>query len=108
MPPPPPRSPLGRPIHNCSCAGKTYSPLQICVGKKLKLHRFPELKELDDIIKELTTKEQPNIVVFVTIQRDSHGLLKAKKRHPRGSKLSLVGSLAWSNRRDITDGVEDV
>ena len=50
----------------------------------------------------------PNIVVLVTIQRDSHGLLKAKKKHSRGSRLSLVGSLEWRNRRDITEGVEDI
>jgi hypothetical protein len=47
-------------------------------------------------------------VILVTIQRDSHGLLKAKKENPRGSRLSLVGSLEWSNRRDITQGVEDI
>lgn len=47
-------------------------------------------------------------MVLITIQRDSHGLLKAKKRYTRGAKLSLVGSLEWSNRRDITRGVEDI
>ena len=78
------------------------------MAKNLKLTRSPKPEEFDSFIEQLTDDEQPNIVVFVTIQRDSHGLLKAKKRHPRGSKLSLVGSLAWSNRRDITDGVEDV
>ena len=78
------------------------------MAKNLKLSRLPKPEEFDSIIEQLTIDdEQPNIVVFVTIQRDSHGLLEAKKRHPRGSKFSIVGSLAWSNRRYTTDGVED-
>ena len=82
---------------------------KICVAKSEKLPRFPTPKEFYDMIEKLTIDdEQPNIVVLVTIQRDSHGLLKAKKKHSRGSRLSLVGSLEWSNRRDITENVEDI
>lgn len=83
--------------------------LQICVANSIKVSRFPTAEEFNKLIDDLTADdEQPNIVVLVTIQRDSHEFLDAKKIHPRGSRLSLVGSLEWSNRRDITQGLDDI
>ena len=83
--------------------------LQICVANYIKVSRFPTAAEFNNIINKLTADdEQPNIVVLVTIQRDSHEFLKAKKIHSQGSRLSLVGSLEWSNRRDITQGLDDI
>lgn len=82
---------------------------QICVEKDIKLARFPKKEEIDKVVEDLTDNDdQPRVVILYTIQRDSHEILKAKKRHPRGSRLTFVGSLEWSNRRDITQGVEDI
>ncbi|XP_028390818.1 metabotropic glutamate receptor 3-like isoform X2 [Dendronephthya gigantea] len=81
---------------------------KICVAKSLQLSRFPTPEDFARIVEELTQDSQPRIVVLVTIQRDSRGLLVAKKKNPRGSRLSLVGSLEWSNRRDITQGLDDI
>lgn len=60
------------------------------------------------MIDKLTADDQANIVVLITIQRDSHEFLKAKKANSRASRLHLVGSLEWSNRRDITDGLDEI
>ena len=75
----------------------------ICIAYYLKLIRFPHKKDFDDVIQRLVSDgEQPTVVILVTIQRDSNGLLKAKKRNRRSSRLTFVGSLEWSNRGDIT------
>ena len=75
----------------------------ICIAKQIKLVRFPRPTDFDDVIQRLVSDDkQPSVVILLTIQRDSRGLLEAKKRSPRASRLSFVGSLEWSNRVDIT------
>ena len=81
----------------------------ICIANDLILVRFPQEKDFDNVIETLVNDgEQPNVVVLVTIQRDSRGLLKAKKRNQHSSRLFFVGSLEWSNRGDITRDLEDI
>ena len=76
---------------------------KICIAQQIKLERFPRPKDFDDVVQRLASDDElPSVVILVTIQRDSHGLLEAKKRSPRASRLSFVGSLEWSNRVDIT------
>ena len=88
---------------------RTLSP-QICLGNNIKIPPFPDDDEFDKIIKTLIgdDEEQPRVVVLYTVQKDSRKLLRAKKRHPRGSRIFFVGSIGWSNRRDITNGLEDI
>ena len=81
----------------------------ICIANDLILARFPQEKDFDNVIETLVSDdEQPNVVVLVTIQRDSHRLLKAKKKNQRSRRLFFVGSHEWSNRGDITRGLEDI
>ena len=81
----------------------------ICIANDLKLVRFPQDKDFDNVLKRLVINdEQPNIVILITIQRDSRELLKAKKRNPRSTRLTFVGSLGWSDRGDIAEDVEDI
>ena len=81
----------------------------ICIANDLILARFPQEKDFDNVIETLVSDdEQPNVVVLVTIQRDSHRLLKAKKKNQRSRRLFFVGSLEWSNRGDITRDLEDI
>ncbi|XP_046852108.1 metabotropic glutamate receptor 4-like isoform X1 [Xenia sp. Carnegie-2017] len=89
---------------------KVLESNKICLGNNIKIPPFPDDDEFDKIMKTLIgdDEEQPRVVVLYTVQRDSRKLLKAKKRHPRGSRIFFVGSLGWSNRGDITNGLEDI
>ena len=82
---------------------------KICIAQQIKLERFPRPKDFDDVVQRLASDDKlPSVVILVTIQRDSRGLLEAKKRSPRTSRLSFIGSLEWSNREDITKDLEEV
>ena len=87
---------------------KAVSKRDICVAKKLRLPRFPKEEDFNDAIMKVASVQEANVVIFFTIQRDSRGLLMAKKRQPLAKRLSLVGSIAWSNRDDVTKGLGDV
>ena len=87
----------------------TLKKNNICIAKDLILVRFPQENDFDNVIERLVSDdEQPNVVVLVTIQRDSRGLLKAKTRNQRSRRLFFVGSIGWSNREDITNGLEKI
>ena len=77
----------------------------ICIAKKHKLPRFPSKEDFNHAISEVISVKETNVIVFVTIQRDSRGLLKAKKRNPLAKTFLIVASVSWSNRDDITKGL---
>ena len=81
---------------------KALAKRNICCAKKHRLARFPEENDYDDAMAEVAEVKEANVVIFVTIQRDSRRLLKAKERQPLAKRLLIVGSVAWSNRDDIT------
>ena len=81
---------------------KALTKRKICLAKKHRLARFPKSVEYDYAMAEAAKVKEANVVIFVTIQRDSRRLLMAKKRQPLAKRLLIVGSVAWSNRDDIT------
>ena len=87
---------------------KSLSKRNICLAKRHRLPRFPTKGDFDAAIAEVTSVVEANVVVFVTIQRDSRGLLMAKKRNPQATRLAIVASVSWSNRDDITRGLGQV
>lgn len=87
---------------------KALSKRSICVATKHQLPRFPSEKDFDKAIKEMISVEEANVTVFVTIQRDSRGLLRAKEGMPGGERLTIIASVSWSNRDDITKSLEPV
>ena len=81
----------------------------ICIANDLLVVRFPQEKDFDDIIERLVIDDkQPKVVILITIQRDSRGLLEAKKRNKGSRQLFFVGSPGWSNRGDITEHLEHI
>ena len=84
---------------------KALSKREICVAKQHRLPRFPGDKDFDKAISDVMSVEQATVSVFITIQRDSRGLLKAKKNNPLAKRLAIVASVSWSNRDDITKGL---
>ncbi|XP_028390819.1 metabotropic glutamate receptor 2-like [Dendronephthya gigantea] len=84
---------------------KALSKRQICLAERHRLPRFPTSEDFDRAITTVVSAEESNVVVFVTIQRDSRGLLMAKQRSPLAKRLAIVASVSWSNRDDITKGV---
>ena len=84
---------------------KALAKRKICLAKKHRLKRFPEPSDYDDAIAKVAEVKEANVVIFVTIQRDSRKLLMAKERYPLAKRLLIVGSIAWSNREDITKGL---
>ena len=80
---------------------KALSKRNICVATKHRLPRFPSERDFDEAI-EMILVEEANAIVFVTIQRDSRGLLRAKERKSEAERLTIVASVSWSNRDDIT------
>ena len=87
---------------------KALSKRDICVAEKVRLPRFPEGKDFEEAMREVASIREANVVVFITIQRDSRGLLMAMKRLQLAKRLALVGSISWSNRDDITQGLGHV
>ena len=87
---------------------KALSKRDICVARKHRLPRFPSEEDFDEAINEMTSVSEANVVVFVTIQRDSRGLLRAKQGNSRANRLAIVASVSWSNRDDITKGLDPV
>ena len=85
---------------------KAMKKRRMCLAKKLRLTRFPKEPEYQRVIAEVAAVEEVNVVIFVTIQRDSRELLRAKRDQPQAKRLLIVGSVAWSNRDDITNGLE--
>ncbi|XP_028390815.1 metabotropic glutamate receptor 2-like [Dendronephthya gigantea] len=85
---------------------KAMKKRKICLAKKFRLTRFPKKPEYQRVIAEVAAAKEANVVVFVTIQRDSRALLDAKRGQPLAKRLLIVGSVAWSNRDDITNGLE--
>jgi metabotropic glutamate receptor 2/3 len=81
---------------------KALANRTICLATQHRLARFPKESEYDEAIDEAAKVKEANVVVFVTIQRDSRMLLLAKRRQPQAKRLLIVGSIAWSNRDDIT------
>ena len=67
----------------------TLKKNNICIANDLKLVRFPQDKDFDDVLKRSVINDEPNIVILITIQRDSRELLKAKKRNPRSRRPVL-------------------
>jgi ABC-type branched-subunit amino acid transport system substrate-binding protein len=84
---------------------KALSRRDNCLAKRHRLPRFPTEEDFDKAIAEVLSVEEANVTVFVTIQRDSRGLLMAKKRNPLAKRLAIVASVSWSNRDDITKGL---
>ena len=82
---------------------KALSKREICLAKRHRLPRFPVDEDFDKAIGEVMSVEKATVVVFITIQRDSRGLLKAKIRNPLAKRLAIVASVSWSNRDDITE-----
>ena len=87
---------------------KTLKKRNICLAFKRRLTRFPKDSEYDEVITKAADVKEANVVIFVTIQRDSRKLLMAKQREERAKRLLIVGSIAWSNRDDITKGLGPV
>ena len=81
---------------------KALAKRKICLATKHRLKRFPETSGYDRAIAEAANVKEVNVVIFVTIQHDSRRLLMAKQRQPLANRLLIVGSIAWSNRDDIT------
>lgn len=84
---------------------KALRKRKICVAKKHRLKRFPKAIDYEQAISKAAHVKEANVVVFVTIQRDSRKLLQAKNKIPQARRLLIVGSIAWSNRDDITNGL---
>jgi metabotropic glutamate receptor 2/3 len=84
---------------------KALSKRDICVAKQHRLARFPRDEDFNKAISDVLSVEQATVIVFITIQRDSRGLLRAKKNNPLAKRLAIVASVSWSNRDDITEGL---
>jgi ABC-type branched-subunit amino acid transport system substrate-binding protein len=77
----------------------------ICVGPRLDIHRYTKEKDFDKYIEKLVSGDsEPNIVIIMTSTQDSRAMLAAKKRNPRGNKLTFVSGVRWGNRKSITQG----
>lgn len=87
---------------------KALNKRDICVANEIRLPRFPKKKDFDYAIEQTTSFQKANVVLLVTIQRDSRGLLEAKERYFLAKRLNFIGSIAWSNRDDITKGLGHV
>ena len=87
---------------------KALAKRKICIAAKYRLKRFPGQSDYNNAITKAAEVKEANVVIFVTIQRDSRELLKAKQRQPRAKRLMIVGSISWSNRDDITKGLDAI
>lgn len=82
---------------------KALAKRSICVAQNLRLPRFPEQIDYDEAIMEAASIQEANVLVLMTVDRDSRKLLTAKRRLPSARRLTIVGG--WGNHGDVTEGL---
>ena len=88
---------------------KTAEENGICIDVRAQLSSFPTTAEYSRVIERLESRreQRSNVVVVFATQTDIRYLLEAAKKRKNRRRFTWIGSDGWSNRVDVTNGVQD-
>ena len=80
---------------------------KICVQTRNLLPKYPQEKDIDEIVMKLHANPTATVVVIFTNTEDTNKLLRGIARSgERGEKITIVSSTAWSPDSGIATGLE--